>query len=275
MDGRPASPPVYNLVPSEPIAVADAHFHLDQSVRCNSGAVPYGLDAENTQQTFNTTLKFLIANYVYPDSWPSSSDRSEAWKDQRIYFTFGLHPRLIFPDSLYYLCSTFRRLETWLGSTRTVAVGECGLDEMDRTRHRDLQKQIVYFEKQLHLALCLNLPVVVHSRGWSRIQQYTLDYLVNILPRYHPIHWHCFTASTDIYSSITYHFYNIVFGVTLFLLSDRYPNIRQVIQTFAMDKIVLESDALYIPLPPKSQERRSGNTFLVHFVAKKIFLVFP
>jgi hypothetical protein len=112
---------------------------------------------------------------VYPDSWPSSSDRSEARKDQRIYFTFGLHPRLIFPDSLYYLCSTFRRLETWLGSTRTVAVGECGLDEMDRTRHRDLQKQIVYFEKQLHLALRLNLPVVVHSRGWSRIQQYTLD----------------------------------------------------------------------------------------------------
>lgn len=92
MDGRPGSPPVYNLVPSEPIPVADAHFHLDQSVRCNSGAVSYRLDVEDTQQTFNTTLKFLIANYVYPDAWPSSSDRSEARKDQRIYFTFGLHP---------------------------------------------------------------------------------------------------------------------------------------------------------------------------------------
>lgn len=165
MDGRSGSPPVYNLVPSEPIPVADAHFHLDPSVRCNSGAVPYRLDVEDTQQTFNTTLKFLIANYVYPDSWPSSSDRSEARKDQRIYFTFGLHPRLIIPASLDYLCATFRRLETLLGSTKTVAVGECILDETDRPRHRDLQKQIVYFEKQLHLALRLNLPVVLHSRG--------------------------------------------------------------------------------------------------------------
>lgn len=70
MNGRSVSPPVYNLVPSEPIAVANAHFH------CNSGAVPFGLDAEDTHQTFNTTLKFLIANYVYPDSWHSSSDHN-------------------------------------------------------------------------------------------------------------------------------------------------------------------------------------------------------
>lgn len=76
MNGRSVSPPVYNLVPSEPIAVANAHFHIDQSVRCNSGAVPFGLDAEDTHQTFNTTLKFLIANYVYPDSWQSSSDHN-------------------------------------------------------------------------------------------------------------------------------------------------------------------------------------------------------
>lgn len=182
----------------------------------------------------------------------------------------GLHPRLIVPASLDYLCSTFRRLDTLLGSTRTGAVGECVLDDTDIPHHHDLQKQIFYFEKQLLLALRLNLPVVVHSRGRSRIQQYTQDSLVNILPLHHPIHWHCFTASTDMYSSTTHHFDNILFGVTPFLPSDPYPSIRQVTHTFGMGKIVLESDAPYIPLPPMSQESRTGNVFLVHFVTKKI-----
>ena len=129
----------------------------------------------------------------------------------------------------------------------------------------NFQKQIVYFEKHISLALQNSLPVVVHSRGNAEIQNQTLTSLSNILPSTHPIHWHCFTGSVELYKSAVDKFSNIVFGITPFVFSEKYPNIHDIIHNFGVTNLVLESDAPYIPF-----KSTPGNPYLVHFVAEEI-----
>jgi TatD DNase family protein len=63
------------------------------------------------------------------------------------------------------------------------AIGEIGLDYKYETVW---EKQMIVFDKMLHLAETLNLPVIIHSRG-------TTDKIVEMLPSYHVkkvlLHW--------------------------------------------------------------------------------------
>jgi TatD DNase family protein len=63
------------------------------------------------------------------------------------------------------------------------AIGEIGLDYKYETVW---EKQMMVFDKMLHLAETLNLPVIIHSRG-------TTDKILEMLPSYHVkrvlLHW--------------------------------------------------------------------------------------
>ncbi|CAC5411556.1 tatD [Mytilus coruscus] len=141
-------------------------------------------------------------------------------------------------------------------------MGECGLDTTDRPNSQNFQKQITYFEKQLNLAVQKNLPVVIHSRADNNLNLSTLTSMVNNLPKNHKIHWHCFTGTEQIFESASSHFSNIVFGVTPFIFTDKYPSIKQFICNKGINRIVLESDAPYI-----RYKEQLANPYTVIFVA--------
>ena len=67
--------------------------------------------------------------------------------------------------------------------SRVTAIGEIGLDQKYETVW---EKQMMVFEKMLHLAELLDLPVIIHSRG-------TTDKVIDMLPSYHLkrvlLHW--------------------------------------------------------------------------------------
>lgn len=150
------------------------------------------------------------------------------------------------------------------GSTRTVLTGECGLDISDKRTH--ITKQRDYFEKQLKLAVSMKLPVVIHCSGHNSTHKILLTTLINCCPIEHNIHWNCFTRSQEIYLSATAHFTNLVFGITPFILNNRYPNIKEVIKTNGIDKMVLESDSPFIPCRPN----QLPNPYVINFVGAEI-----
>ncbi|CAC5398294.1 tatD [Mytilus coruscus] len=154
-------------------------------------------------------------------------------------------------------------LDTLL-SSRTFAIGECGLDTSDR--NVNLSKQIEYLEKQLQLAVKNSLPVVIHCRGNDSLHLTLLTSLVNCCPKEQKIHWHCFTSSQEIYLTASRHFINLVFGITPFNFGNRYPNIRDIIKENGIDRLVLESDAPYI----QYKENQIQNPYIVNFVAEEI-----
>lgn len=78
-----------------------------------------------------------------------------------------------------------------------------------------------------------------------------MESLTQICLEDHPIHWHCFTGPQSIFDYATTFFRNIVFGVTPFILTSRYLDIRNLLIINATGFFVLESDASYIKVPGK------------------------
>ncbi|CAC5404212.1 tatD [Mytilus coruscus] len=196
----------------------------------------------------------------------ATAQRSEFRKDNRLRFTFGIHPKIISSSSTSSLEHNWTDLQNLLKSTKTVAVGEIGLDDSTNPSRRDFERQIKYFRKQLYLATELNLTVVIHSRGRPSLHEHVLATLSEICKPDQLIHWHCFTCTAQLYSAAVSQFSNIVFGITPFILKDRYSNIVEIVKTFGITRVVLESDAPYIPL----HSHTIGNPYSVHAVALKI-----
>ena len=225
------------------------------------------LDDLNSGVQFpGVSLKYLVTNYCYPDTFPSALQRSSIRKDERIYFTFGLHPRLVSSTRTDVVEGWYDSLKSICKSTRTVAIGECGLDTTDSPTTRNYHRQIRFLEKQLELAHEMNLPVVIHCRGDSRVHQTIVETLSVHLQPHHPIHWHCFLGNSAAYTSAVRKFTNIVFGITPFIFHNRKKStISELLAHHGIDKIVLESDAPYI-----STEQQEGSPYQVYHVASEV-----
>ena len=71
---------------------------------------------------------------------------------------YGLHPMYLDQHRPEHLDA----LPDWLERTQAVAVGECGLDFF--VPGLDVDRQRLYFRRQLEIARDLDLPVVLHAR---------------------------------------------------------------------------------------------------------------
>ena len=84
-------------------------------------------------------LTFMVANYCFPLSWPSSTQRTELRKTPSVHFSFSIHPRIVNSSSSSNLQQYLTDLEYLIKSSRTVAVGECGLDNTAKSLQLDKQ----------------------------------------------------------------------------------------------------------------------------------------
>lgn len=174
-------------------------------------------------------------------------------KNPCVYLTLGFHPSeadLIGDKELSVL-------KAYLGGSKVVGIGEIGLDYHYGKDSRD--KQIELFEKQLDMAVELNLPVVIHSRDA------TLD-TINILKKYNLSGViHCFSGSLEtakIYVSMGYKLG--IGGVVTFSNS----NLGDVVKEIGLENIVLETDSPYLaPVPFRGKQNSSK---YIPLIAKKI-----
>uniref|UniRef100_A0A914CWU6 Uncharacterized protein n=1 Tax=Acrobeloides nanus TaxID=290746 RepID=A0A914CWU6_9BILA len=129
-----------------------------------------------------------------------------------------------------------------------LAVGECGLDETSVFLY---EEQKVVFSQQVKLAKELDLPIVIHSRG-STNNDLTLDVIKEGgLSRFHNIHRHCFTYSTEVAYKWMKEFNNVYFGLTARICSGGCPeDLTKFAREFPLDRIVLETDTPFFSLRP-------------------------
>ena len=177
------------------VNIIDSHFHLDMlSRKFKTNSLPiYSWDWNDRQYQ----IKHLVANYCFPRNWPGSSVRSTIREDDRIWLTFGIHPRLVFVEKRQVLDSWLETLKHLVMATKVVAVGECGLDTSSNQTERDIRRQLEYFKKQIILASDKNLPLVIHCRGDDRTDELCLNTLAQLVSPTHRIHRHCFNGSVD------------------------------------------------------------------------------
>jgi TatD DNase family protein len=113
----------------------------------------------------------------------------------KLYATVGIHPH----EAALAADKDFSELERLAKHPKVIAWGEIGLDYFYHHSPRDVQKQV--FVKQMELARCAKLPIVIHCRPSENSDDAWLDCLDLIKE-----HWaasrlggilHCFTGTWE------------------------------------------------------------------------------
>ena len=169
----------------------------------------------------------------------------------------GLHPTSVGSDYI----ETLEKMRDCFSNRKYIAVGEIGVDlYWDKTF---IQEQIVAFEEQLRWSIEWNLPVSVHvrkaySQVFDSLDRVGADKLRGV--------FHCFGGSeNELKKALTYK--NFMFGINGVIT---YPkvNFRDYLTTVPIGRIVLETDAPYLP-PVPYRGKRNEPAYIVN-VAEKL-----
>lgn len=232
----------------------DAHAHLDLE--------HYAEDqAETIERARQTGVERILNVGIDPPRWDSSLNLARQYPGY-IFLALGLHPTDILragdPDA------ALDRLEKLIAENRglVVGLGETGLDYYHDDVPPDVQK--VYFEKQIHLATRLNMPLVIHCRD-------AMPDLLAILKERatgQKIMMHCFSGTlaeaNECMALGENVFISIAGPVTFAKAFERHEVARGV----PLDRLLVETDSPF--LTPHPFRGRRNEPARVRLVAEKI-----
>jgi TatD DNase family protein len=177
-----------------------------------------------------------------------------------LHATAGVHPH----NAKDCDTTTLATLRELAASPRVVAIGECGLDFNRDFSPRPVQSE--WFEKQVELAVELEMPLFMHERDAGTA-------MVEILARHRDKMVagvvHCFTgdeATLDAYLALDLHV-----GITGWICDERRgAHLHDLVAKIPLDRLMLETDAPYLTprtIRPKPKSRRNEPAFLPHVLA--------
>ena len=139
-------------------------------------------------------------------------------------------------------------------------IGEIGIDlYWDQTY---LKQQLIVFERQLEVALSLNLPVVIHARNsFSEIMD------IVKLEKFRGLTgvFHAYTGDVNLAMEISSMGFMLGIGG---ILTFKNSNLPEVVKAVDIGNIVLETDSPYLaPVPCRG--KRNESSYLIH-VAQKL-----
>jgi TatD DNase family protein len=234
----------------------DTHTHLYEAQ----------FDADRTvmiERAINTGVSKMIIPNVDAATIKGMLDLVQQFPTN-IFPMMGLHPCYVKPESYKAELEIVRQYlfneisftnHSSIQTPQFVAVGEIGLDLYWDKSTLDIQKEA--FELQCDWAIEKNLPVAIHSRDSTHI-------LIELLKKRKNNPggvFHCFTGSLEEANEILkLGFYVGIGGVVTY----KNTHLRDTLKHLPLDKIVLETDAPYLPpVPFRGKRNESAYTKLV------------
>lgn len=206
----------------------DSHLHL-QDPRLKT--VLFGL----TDCYEPLKVDRVVVNGTEEGDWESVGQLSEMFPFVKP--AFGLHP-----------WKTFDRSPHWLGNLEYCIdhyngfVGEIGLDRW--IEHHDFEDQIDVFIKQLQLAARKDLPASIHClNAWGKL----VELLETESKPSSGILLHSYSGSIELVPRLVE--LGCYFSFSGYFLSDRKAKTRETFQTIPVERILVETDAPFQPLP--------------------------
>lgn len=171
-----------------------------------------------------------------------------------IYAAIGIHPN----DLTKNWQEDIAKLDQLIQATPSgiiVGIGECGIDK--HYPDYDIDRQQKAFALQIELALEHSLPLIVHSRDAA---PETLEVLAQF--KNTPLQGiiHCF--SEDLAFAEQAIAQNFVLGIGGTITYPKNNTLREVVRTVPLGKIVLETDAPFLPIQAMRGKQNSP-----HFIA--------
>ncbi len=226
----------------------ETHCHLDY--------LNQGTAEEIIARSRDCNVQRVITIAVSPDNQQQVLELTEPARG--IFGTQGVHPH----DARLFTDDTEQQIREQALEAGIVAIGEIGLDY--HYDHSDRSTQRAVFERQLQIAVDLNLPVIVHTREAEVDTAAILANSAHQLERSGIIH--SFTSGIELAEQCLEMGFLLGFnGIVTFNAAQ---NVRDVLSETPLDRIVLETAAPF--LTPAPYRGRENAPFYLPFVARKV-----
>ena len=228
-------------------SLVDTHVHLDDP--------QFDPDrAEVLASAREAGVAEMIHIGYRPEQWASSLNLIST--DGRLSCALGVHPG----NAHEAVDEDLDRLAQLATSPGVVAIGEIGLDRYWTTETADIQ--MMWFRRQLDLAASLDLPVVIHQRSAAAEVHAVLAALNPQLL----VVLHSFDGDPALARLSRERGYLVGVGGLMTRASS--GDLRDVLRTFPLDQIVLETDAPY--LVPTGVKSRRNSPALLPLIASRL-----
>lgn len=230
-------------IPDHPPRFVDTHAHLDDEA--------FDIDRPEVIQRAQAAGVDRIVLIGYRESiWGRTIETARSFEGGA--FALGIHPQ----NADEVDAGTIDRLRTAAVVSRAVAIGEAGID-LFRDGPELIRQQEV-FRLQLELALELGLPTIVHQRA---AEAETLAILRD-RPLDQRIILHSFDAGTETANLARHRGWFVGVGGLMTRRSNE--NVREIVRTFPLEQVVLETDAPYlVPSGVKARRNEPANVAII------------
>jgi len=224
----------------------DSHTHLDMN--------NFNKDREEViKRALNSNIKyFLNVGYDYKSSLNSVNLTK---KYSNFFGAIGFHPH----DAKDFKNEYFNEFTKIIKSNKKIiAIGEIGLDYFRNLSPKETQIEV--FKKQIEFAIEMNMPVIIHERD-SFIE------VVSILKKYRgKINgvFHCFNR--DLYALKDILNLNFYIGIGGVITYPKNNLLRESLKKIPINRIILETDAPY--LPPQNKRGERNEPYFLIFTAQ-------
>lgn len=208
-----------------------------------------------TDEVINRAKTAGVKYIIVPATDIASSKQAIELAEQYsfIYATVGVHPH----DTKEWDDSIIDHLRELASHKKVVAIGEIGLDYYYDFSPRETQ--IHAFEKQIELAIELNLPIVVHNRESN-------DDMMAIAAKYKDsglkAQFHCFAGSlADARELIEMgHYISFTGNITF----KKFDTLRSIVEKIELENLLLETDSPFMtPVPYRGKRNEPMHVTLV------------
>jgi TatD DNase family protein len=211
------------------------------------------------QRAYESGVKKIVLPNIDSGSIKHMLDLADAYP-YLCYPLIGLHPTSVDDDYKDELVA----MEYWLDKRKFYGIGEIGIDLYWDKKFSDEQKDA--FRYQIRMAKTHDLPIVIHVRNsfdetYKIVKEEQDGTLKGV--------FHCFSGNeVEAKKVIDLGFFIGVGGVLTFKNS----SLHEVVKTFNLKNLLLETDSPYLAPHPK-RGKRNESSYLV-YVAQKVSEIF-
>ena len=210
---------------------------------------------EDREEVIKNALDAGVQYMLVPGTDIETSKQAIALaeKHDAIYAAVGIHPH----DTKDWDDAWIDEIRKMAKHKKVVAIGEIGLDYFYDFSPKEKQHQA--FEKQIQLALELNLPIVVHNRDSNDdIMSFARKYGDTSLKA----QYHCFAGTVENARELVEmgHYISFTGNVTF----KKAESVREVLSKVSVENILLETDSPFLtPVPHRGKRNEPKHIPLI------------
>jgi len=219
----------------------DTHCHLD-----------FDDFDHDRNDVIKTAKQHGVNNILVPGVSKQRWDQTIALceQHQHCHLALGLHPIFIDQHQPQHL----NELDALVNKHKPVAIGEIGLDHYRNNNQfstkANIEKQRIFFAKQLIIAKQHNLPVIIHNRKAH-------DLCISMLNEHHINKGIIHAFNGSIQQAEKYIELGFILGFGGMLTFERSTKLKKLAKQIPIESIVLETDAPDMTVSEHSGQRNS------------------